>query len=83
MNDNNSKCREYGSNVEESLGGGGGGASGLPNRNVEAHVVSSRPPRGPECPDIRRGNVIFICAKTSNTISLVKTHDVSGSTCSL
>ena len=80
MNDNNSKFREHGSNVEESLGGG---ASGLPNRNVEAHVVSSGPPRGPECPDIRRGNVIFICAKTSNTISLVKTHDVSGSTCSL
>ena len=65
MNDNNFKCSEYGSNVEESSGGVR--ALGLPNRNVEAHVVGSGPPRGPECPDIRRGNVISICAKTSNT----------------
>ena len=55
---NNLKCSDYGSNVEESSGGGTG--LGLPNWNVEAHVVSSGPPSGPECPDVRRDNVIFI-----------------------
>ena len=61
MNHDNSKCSEYGSNVKESSGGGR--ALGLPNRNVEAHVVSSGPPRGPEYQCIRRGNrvnIIFI-----------------------
>ena len=68
---NNLKCSVYGSNVEELSGGGRG--LRFPNWNVEAHVVSSGSPSGPEWPDVRRDNVIFICAKGA-TSPLDKQH---------